>query len=73
MSEKIIEDDRRYTQVSKGIMVASDRNALKAYEEKTRIERSEKERINSLEQNMQNLNEKVNLILDLLQNQRNEE
>jgi hypothetical protein len=55
MSEKIVEDDRRYTQVSKGIMVAHDRSALREYEKSVAVERSKIDRINRLEEKVDDL------------------
>ena len=53
--EKVVADDERYVQVSKGVLVAKDRTALREYQRYAQRKKQKQNRINKLEEDVQNL------------------
>jgi len=64
--EKIVADDERYTMVSNGIMVAHDRKALQEYEKRASKNQQEKERLNSIEGRVEQLETSIDEMKGLL-------
>lgn len=73
VEERVVEDDDRYVQVSKGVLVARDRTALREYQKQANRQKQKQNRINRLEEDVENLksdmndvNGKLDTILSLL-------